>query len=71
MIIRLGYVKAVWAIAHRNCKNPLKRPPKRGALYGIGEARNPPAIQRAINHHLKALRRLGYSIPTVAEVPVA
>ena len=28
-----------------------------------GEAINPKAVQRCINHHLKALRRLGYKIP--------
>jgi hypothetical protein len=28
-----------------------------------GEAVNPRAVQRAIRHHLTALRRLGYEIP--------
>jgi transposase len=71
LVVRLGYVKAVWAIAHRICKivwNILRK----GARFAeFSEARNPKAIQRAINHHLKALRRLGYSIPVVSQPAVA
>jgi transposase len=69
LVVRLGYVKAVWAIAHRICKivwNVLRK----GARFTeFSEARNPRAVQRAINHHLKALRRLGYSIPSAAPQP--
>ena len=68
LVVRLGYVKAIWAIAHRICKiiwNVLRK----GARFiEFSEARNPKAVQRAINHHLKALRRLGYSIPTTSGV---
>jgi transposase len=68
LVVRLGYVKAVWAIAHRICKiiwNVLRK----GARFTeFSEARNPRAIERAIKHHLRALRRLGYSIPEVSEV---
>lgn len=64
LIVRLGYAKAIWAVAHRLCKviwNVLHR----GARFvEFGEAINPKAVQRSINHHLKALRRLGYQIPT-------
>lgn len=63
LIVRLGYVKAVWAIAHRLCKivwNVLHQ----GARFKeLGQAINPKAVRRAVNHHLKALRRLGYPIP--------
>jgi transposase len=66
LIVRLGYVKAIWAIAHRLCLivwNILHQG-KRYIEYG--EAINPKAVQRCINHHLKALRRLGYPIPAPA-----
>ncbi len=69
-IVRLGYVKAVWAIAHRICKivwNILHR----GARFvELGEAINPKAVRRAIHHHLKALRRLGYHIPVSPTVVI-
>jgi transposase len=72
LIVRLGYVKAVWAIAHRLCKiiwNVLHR----GAKFAeLGEVINPKAARRTINHHLKALRRLGYHIPlSVAKTQLA
>ncbi len=37
--------------------------PSQARFVEFSEARNPKAIQRAIRHHLKALRRLGYQIP--------
>lgn len=64
LVVRLGYVKAVWAIAHRLCKIVWNILHKGARFVEFSEARNPKAIQRAINHHLKALRRLGYSIPS-------
>jgi transposase len=71
LVVRLGYVKAVWAIAHRMCKivwNVLRK----GARFTeFSEARNPKAVQRAINHHLKALRRLGYSISLLPPLTTA
>jgi transposase len=69
LIVRLGYVKAVWAIAHRICKIVWNVLHKGARFVEFSEARNPKAVRRAINHHLKALRRLGYSIPLVPEVP--
>jgi transposase len=73
LIVRLGYVKAVWAIAHRICKIVWNVLHKGARFVESSEARNPRAIQRAINHHIKALRRLGYSIPlpTQPEVTTA
>ena len=71
LVVRLGYVKAIWATAHRICKivwNVLRK----GARFTeFSQARNPKAVQRAINHHLKALRRLGYSIPSVPQPDTA
>jgi transposase len=66
LVVRLGYVKAVWAIAHRICKIIWNVLHKGARFTEFGEARNPKAVLRAINHHLKALRRLGYSIPQTA-----
>jgi transposase len=65
LVVRLGYVKAVWAIAHRMCKIVWNVLRKGDRFTEFSEARNPRAVQRAIDHHLKALRRLGYSIPLV------
>jgi transposase len=68
LVVRLGYVKAIWAVAHRICIIIWKILHKGERFIEFGEARNPKAIQRAIRHHLKALRRLGYQIP-VPSVP--
>lgn len=66
LLVRLGYVKAIWAIAHRLCRiiwNILHQ----GAHFTeYGEAVHPKAVRRAIQHHLTALRRLGYQIPLLA-----
>jgi hypothetical protein len=63
LVVRLGYVKAIWALAHRISRiiwNVLRR----GARFvEFSEARNPEAIQQAINHYLRALRGLGYPVP--------
>ena len=63
LIVRLGYVKAVWAVAHRLCKVIWNILHKGVRFIEYGEAINPKAVQRCINHHIKALRRLGYQIP--------
>ena len=66
LVVRTGYVKAIWAIAHRICIIVWKILHKGDRFIEFSEARNPKAIQRAINRHLKALRRLGYTIPQPA-----
>jgi transposase len=71
LVVRLGYVKAIWAIAHRICKIVWNVLRKGARFIEFSEARNPKAVQRAINHHLKALRRLGYSIPSVPQPAAA
>jgi len=63
LVVRLGYVKAVWAVAHRICKIIWNILHKGAKFIEFSEVRNPKAVKRAINHHLKALRRLGYDIP--------
>ena len=67
LVVRLGYVKAIWAIAHRICKIVWNILRKGARFTEFSEARNLKAIQRAITHHLKALRRLGYSIPLIPQ----
>jgi hypothetical protein len=69
LVVRLGYVKAVRAIAHRLCKIVWNILHKGARFIEFNEARNPKAVQRAINHHLKALRRFGYQIPIPAVLP--
>ena len=71
LVVRLGYVKAIWAVAHRICKIVWNVLRKGARFIEFSEARNPKAVQRAINHHLKALRRLGYSIPSVPQPAAA
>ncbi len=63
LIVRLGYTKSIWAIAHRLCRIIWKILHEQARFIEHGEAINPKAVQRCINHHLKALRRLGYQIP--------
>lgn len=63
LIVRLGYVKAIWAIAHRLCRIIWNVLHEGARFIEYGEAVNPRAVQRAIRHHLTALRRLGYEIP--------
>ena len=63
LIVRLGYVKAIWAIAHRLCRIVWNILHQGARFIEHGEAINPKAVQRCINHHLKALRRLGYPVP--------
>ena len=63
LIVRLGYTKAIWAIAHRLCRIIWNILHQGQRFIEQGEAINPKAVQRCINHHLKALRRLGYSVP--------
>lgn len=67
LVVRLGYVKAIWALAHRICKIVWNILHKGSQFVEFSETRNPKAVQRAINHHLKALRRLGYLPPSVPQ----
>lgn len=71
LLIKLGYAKAIWAIAHRLCKVVWKILHHQARFIEFGEAINPKAVKRAITHHLKALRRLGYPIPPVSALQKA
>lgn len=57
-----GYNKAIWAVAHKLCKI-VWIILHHGARYLESGVVNPKAVQRAIQLHLKALRRLGYVLP--------
>jgi transposase len=63
LIVRLGFQKAIWAIAHRLCRIIWKVLHERVQFIEYGEAINPKAVRRCIQHHLKALRKLGYQLP--------
>lgn len=67
LLPRLGYVKAIWAVAHRICIIVWKILHKAEKFIEFGPARNPKAVHRAITHHLKALRRLGYPLPATPQ----
>lgn len=63
LIVRLGFTKSIWAIAHRICRMIWKILHQGEQFIEHGEAISPKAVRRCITHHLKALRRLGYQIP--------
>ena len=63
LIVRMGYTKAIWAIAHRLCRIIWKILHEGVQFIEHSAAVNPKAIRRSINKHLRALRRLGYIIP--------
>ena len=65
LVVRLGYNKAVWAIAHKIAIILWNILHHQVRYIEHGEAINPKAVQIAIQHHLKALRRLGYSPTTL------
>ena len=60
---RQGFNQTIWTLAH-HMAIVIWHILHDGVRYiEYGDAVNPKAAQRAIQHHLKALRRLGYSIP--------
>ncbi len=69
LVVRLGYGKAIWAIAHRLCLIVWNILHLQARFVERGEALNPKAVPRAIQHHLKALRSLGYPIHSASSVP--
>jgi transposase len=62
LVVRLGYTKAVWAIAHKIAIIIWNILHKGASYIEYGTAVNPKAAQLAIRHHLKALIRLGYPV---------
>lgn len=62
-LARQGFNQAIWTLAHRIVVIIWHILHDRARYIEYGEAVNPKAAKRAIQHHLKALRRLGYSFP--------
>lgn len=66
-LVRQHRNEALWTLAHRICIIIWQILHNGKRYIEHGTAVNPKAAQRAIQHHLKALRKLGYVIP---ELPV-
>jgi transposase len=63
LVVRLGYAKALWAVAHKLCRIVWKIL-REGAHYmELGDTADPRTVQRRIQHHLRMLRKLGYPLP--------
>jgi len=70
---RLGYLKAIWAIAHRLCQIVWKILHDGAEFIEHGQLGTPEQQKRRIRRHLAALRKLGYTVPLnpIASAPVA
>lgn len=68
---RLGYAKAVWAVAHRLARVIWNVLHDGDRYLEHSEALNPKARARAIARHLRALTRLGYRLPDVLPDPLS
>jgi hypothetical protein len=62
LLIRLGYAKAIWAIAHRLCRLIWLVLHRGVDFIEHGQLLNPQAQQRRVNKLVLSLRRLGYSV---------
>jgi transposase len=59
---RLGYKKAVWAIAHRMCRLIWKLLHEGLRYFELGVLSNPIASKRRRNKLVAELRKLGYQV---------
>lgn len=59
---RLGYKKAVWAIAQRMCRLLWKLLHEGVRYIELGDLENPVASKRRRNKLVAGLRRLGYEV---------
>lgn len=62
LIPQLGYKAAIWAIAHRLAKVIWKVLHDGVDYIECGTQTTPKAAKRALQHHLKEIRRLGYDV---------
>ena len=62
LLPRLGYKKAVWAIAHRMCRLIWKLLHEGVRYIELGHLANPVAAKRRCNKLVAELRRLGYQV---------
>lgn len=63
LVVRLGYAKALWAVAHKLCRIIWKILHEGVHYIERGDTLDPRTAQRRIQHHLRMLRKLGYPLP--------
>lgn len=63
-LVRMGFQKAIWAIAHRLTKLIWKLLHQNTRFIEFGQTLDPKAAKLAIQYHLRSLRKLGYQLPT-------
>ena len=66
---RLGYAKAIWAMAHKICRVVWKILHKGVSYIEYGEYPNPQARKRRVQRMLKSLRQLGFEVNLTPLVP--
>jgi len=62
LLPRLGYNKALWAVAHKLCRILWKILHERARYQERGERTNPDAVRKRTARLTTALRRLGYNV---------
>jgi transposase len=62
LLPRLGYLQAVWAIAHRLCRLVWKILHEKVRYVEQGAQRDPKALKKRLHHVARALRQLGYDV---------
>ncbi|MGH9594831.1 MAG: transposase, partial [Bryobacteraceae bacterium] len=62
LVPRLGYRKAIWAIAHRLCRLVWKILHDQVRFVESGQIENPQNQKRRVQKMLQALKKLGYSV---------
>jgi transposase len=66
---RLGYAKAIWAVAHKVCRVVWKILHQGVRYIEYGEYPNPKARKRRIQRMLQSLRKLGFEVNLTPLVP--
>lgn len=66
---RLGYAKAIWAMAHKICRVVWKILHKGVRYIEYGEYPNPQARKRRVQRMLQSLRKLGFEVNVTPLVP--
>jgi transposase len=69
LLPRLGYLKAIWALAHRLCQIIWKIVHDGAEFIEHGQLGTPEEQKRRARRHLAALRKLGYTIQISAAKP--
>jgi transposase len=71
LLPRLGYNKAIWAVAHRLCRLVWKILHDGVRYVEFGEVTNPKAQKRRVRRMVQTLRKLGYEVQLTPASPVA